>query len=82
VGAGVVVAASHREYTQHLVGASKTGCDLVDGAVTADCDDEFVIAVTQSLGYVHRMARGLGVMEVDVEAGLSQSGLELIPLLD
>jgi len=82
VGAGVVVAASHGEYAQHLVGASQTGGDLVGGAVAADCDDEFMITVTQSLGDVHRMARGLGVMEVDVEAGLPQSGLELVPLLD
>ena len=82
MGAGVVVAASHGEYAQHLVGASQTGGAFVGGAIAADCDDEFVIAVTQTLGDVHRMARSLGVMEVDVEAGLPQSGLELVPLLD
>ena len=82
MGAGVVVAASDGEYAQHLVGASQPGGDFVGGAVAADCDDEFVIAVTQSLSDVHRMTRGLGVMEVDVEAGLPQSGLELVPLLD
>ena len=82
MGAGVVVAASDGEYAQHLVGASQTGGDFVGGAVAADCDDEFMIAVTQSLSDVHRMTRGLGVMEVDVEAGLPQSGLELVPLLD
>jgi len=82
VGAGVVVAASHWEYAQHLVGTSQTGGNLVGCAVAADCDDEFVIAVTQALSDVHRMARGLGVVKVDVEAGLPQSGLELVPLLD
>ena len=52
------------------------------GAVAADRNDEVVIVIAQALGDVHGVARGLGVMKVDVEAGLPQSGLELVPLLD
>jgi hypothetical protein len=40
----------------------------VGGAVAADRDDEVVIVIAQALGDVHSVARGLGVMQVDIEA--------------
>ena len=68
MGSGVIVSTADREYSEYLVGAPQARCDLVGGAVAADRDDEVVIVIAQALGDVHGVARGLSVMQVDIEA--------------
>ena len=68
MGSGVVIAAADREYAEHLVGSPQARCDLVGGAVATDRDDKVVITIAQALGDIHGVTRGLGVVQVDIEA--------------
>jgi hypothetical protein len=54
----------------------------VDSTVATNSHDEVVVAFAQALGDIHRVARGLGAMKVNIEACQPQCGLKLVPLLD
>lgn len=80
MGPCVVVPTAYREYAEDLLRAPKARCHLVHRAIPTDRDDKFVVFVDQTLSDVHGMTRTLGVTEVDIEARLLQSWLELVPL--
>jgi hypothetical protein len=54
----------------------------VDSTVATNSHDKVVVAFAQALGDIHRVARGLGAMKVNIEARQPQCRLKLVPLLD
>jgi hypothetical protein len=54
----------------------------MDSTVATNSHDKVVVAFAQALGDIHRVARRLSAIKIDIEACQPQCGLKMVPLLD